>query len=375
VDQLINTQQIIHDAEAALNSPTVHITDVRAELSEGGPNDYYSNGDYWWPNPNSRDGLPYVRRDGESNPNNFNAHRKILRTFRSSVAALAAGYLITGNKAYAAKACQFVREFLLDERTKMNPSLLYSQAIPGICSGRSIGIIDTLHMIDVPKALAVLQNAPGVDQEVIAGARGWFAQYLHWMLTHPYGIQEMNADNNHSVCWFVQAAVYAEFTGNLSVLEMCREKYKTVLLPQQMALDGSFPRELERTKPYGYSIFVLDNMAVLCQVLSTPEDNLWEYELADGRGIKLGFEFLYPYLVNKASWPYPSDVMHHDAWPVAMPSFLFAGLALRDKRLIALWHKLDQNPQNDEVRRNIGIRQPILWVDQIRELYKAAVSA
>ena len=75
----------------------------------------------------------------------------------------------------------------------------------------------------------------------------------------------MNAANNHGTCWVMQVAAFAKFTGNQKLLEFCRERYKNVLLPNQMAADGSFPQELRRTKPYGYSIFNLDAMATICQ--------------------------------------------------------------------------------------------------------------
>ena len=129
-----------------------------------------------------------------------------------------------------------------------------------------------------------------------------------------------------------------------------------------MAVDGSFPLELERTKPYGYSIFQLDNMATLCQVLSTPRDNLWLFELPDGRGIRQAMKFLYPYLADKSKWPYRPDVQAWEDWPARQPSLLFAGLALDEPKYLELWKKLPPDPTDPEVRRNIAIAQPILWL-------------
>lgn len=129
-----------------------------------------------------------------------------------------------------------------------------------------------------------------------------------------------------------------------------------------MALDGSFPRELARTKPYGYSIFQLDNMVALCQVLSTTNDDLWKFELPDGRGIRKAMEFLYPFLADKSKWSRKPDVQAWDGWPAREPSLLFAGLALDEPKYLNLWHKLPADPANDEVRRNIAITQPVLWL-------------
>ena len=130
-----------------------------------------------------------------------------------------------------------------------------------------------------------------------------------------------------------------------------------------MALDGSFPAELKRTKPYGYSIFQLDNMATLCQVLSTPDDDLWNFELPDGRGIRKAMAFLYPYLADKSKWPHRPDVQAWEGWPVRQPSLLFTGLAYGQQNYLDLWLKLSADPTNSEVRRNIAITEPILWVN------------
>ncbi|MDB5083176.1 MAG: alginate lyase [Bacilli bacterium] len=359
---LFDRNWILAKADASLKANPIHITDAVAPLSEGGSHDFYSNGDYWWPNPNTPNGLPYVRRDGETNPQNFEAHRLFLRSLRSSVANLAAGYIITGNESYADKAVLLLREFFLNDSTKMNPHLLYAQAIPGVSPGRGIGIIDTLHLIDVPFAIEAIKNSRAMTEEVYSQLKQWFADYLNWMSTHPNGIDEMNAGNNHAVCWYVQAAAFALFTANSEMLQYCRQQFKEVLLPKQMAADGSFPRELGRTKPYGYSIFVLDNMVTLCHLLTTPEENLWEFRLLDGRGIRLGLEYLYPYVVDKEAWPYPPDVEHFEGWPVRASFLLFAGLALSKEEYIQLWKRLDPDPTDQEVRRNLAIRQPILFV-------------
>lgn len=355
-------QWMLKKAEESLEAVPVHITDAIAPMSEGGAHDFYSNGDYWWPNPDTADGLPYIRRDGQSNPGCFEKHRLMLRSLRTHVANLAAGYEISGEEKYAEKAVLLLKEFFLDEATRMNPHLLYAQAIPGICPGRGIGIIDTLHLIDGTVAIDALDKSRHMTQEIRTGLKKWFVDYLEWMTTHPYGIDEMNAENNHGVCWAVQAAVFALFTGNEAVLDLCRERYKKILLPDQMAADGSFPLELARTKPYGYSLFVLDNMVTLCHVLSKEEDDLWSYELPDGRSIRKGLEYLYPYIEDKTKWPYAPDIEHFEEWPARVSCFLFAGIAFGEKKYIDLWEKLNPDPIDREVRRNIAIRQPILWM-------------
>lgn len=348
-------------AETALTDTIPHITDAHSERSAGGLHDYYSNGDYWWPNPDTPDGLPYVHHDGETNPDNFDAHRILLRRMRTNLVYLAYAYQVSKEEKYAARGAQILKEFFIDEETKMNPHLSYAQALPGICDGRGIGIIDTLHLADVPFAIEALLPSESMSEDLYKGLKNWFAQYLGWMLTHENGIKEMNATNNHSVCYFVQAAVFALFTENERLVDFCREHYKKVLM-KQMAPDGSFPRETARTKPYSYSIFVVDNMVSLCHLLSKPDDNLWEFTTEDGRSIKTALDFITPYLLDKSAWPYPPDVMHFDAFPVRYSFMIFAGCTLGRKELLDLYQSLPCESDNAEARRNVAVRMPVLWM-------------
>lgn len=359
----IDRERILKAASAALTLASITLTNFHARLSEGGPNDYYSNGDYWWPDPTKTNGLPYIQRDGQSNPDNFNQHRMALRQLRDAVAALGAAYEITGADRYPTKAAELLRVFFLDPATRMNPNLQYAQAIPGVSSGRGIGIIDTLHLIEIPPAINAMQKSPAFPAATLAGLKQWFRAYTDWMVTSKNGQDEANAKNNHAVAFWLQVAVFAKFTGDEARLNECRRQFKEVFVPKQMAADGSFPLELKRTKPYAYSIFQLDNLATLCQVLATPADNLWGFKLADGRGIRQAEAYLYPFLADKSKWPLPPDVMAWDGWPTRQPSLLFAGLALGEPKYLALWQKLTPDPPDEEIQRNLAITQPILWVD------------
>lgn len=358
----IDHDRILKAAEAALQKKPVTITSYPAKLSEGSLHDFYSNGDYWWPDPSRSNGLPYIQRDGQSNPENFSQHRRAIKEMHTAVAALAAAYKITGDDKYVTKAVEFLRVFFLDDATRMNPNLQYAQAIPGVSAGRGIGIIDALHLIEVPRAITAMQKSPALPSETLDGLKQWFRDLAEWMVTSKNGHDEANAGNNHAVAYFLQLAVYADFIDDQAKLAQCRTRYKEVFVGKQMAIDGSFPAELKRTKPYGYSIFQLDNMATLCQVLSTPQENLWYYTLPDGRGIRKAMEFMYPYLADKSSWPRKPDIQAWDGWPARQPGLLFAGIALEEPKYLSLWKKLPADPQDPEVQRNIAITQPVLWV-------------
>ena len=359
----IEKPRVLEDARRYLSEAPVTITAFPAARSAGGVHDFYSEGDYWWPDQQNPEG-PYIRRDGETNPDNFVAHRDAMRRLSHIVPTLVAAYEISGEARYARHAVDHLRAWFVCESTRMNPNLLYAQAIKGRSTGRGIGIIDTIHLVEVAQAIRVLERSGYLRGEALERLEAWFKAYLGWMTTHPYGIEERNNGNNHSVAWALQVAEFARLTGNNPQLAAMRTFYKETLLPQQMAPDGSFPRELARTKPFGYSLFQLDVMAMLVQVLSTPADNLWVYTTADGRGLRRAMAYMFPYIKDKRSWPKPPDVMYHDQWPVRQPALLFAGRAFQEPRSIDLWKTLDPAPTVDEVDRNYPIRQPLLWVEQ-----------
>lgn len=353
-------KQMVQEADWAMKQEPITVTAETSQRSAGGKHDFFSEGDYWWPNPKSVDS-PYIQKDGMTNPENFVAHRHAMIRLSKIVGALASAYKLTGDEKYVQQALKHCKAWFVDTATRMHPNLLYAQAIKGRFSGRGIGIIDTIQLMEVVQGLEAMLHAKTINANDLASIKNWFEQYLQWLTTHKYGTDEMNAENNHGTCWAMQVACFAKFTGNQKLMDFCSERYKKVLLPNQMAADGSFPRELKRTKPFGYSIFNLDAMSTLCQILSTKENNLWNYQTADGRSIKKGIEFLAPYLADKNKWPYQHDVMYWEAWPVAQPSLVFGAVAFNNKNWLDTWKRLSHNPTEEEVIRNLPLRHPLIW--------------
>jgi len=358
----IDRARVLSGAERYLQEPPLTVTAFSSPRSAGGVHEYFSEGDYWWPDPKNPEG-PYVQRDGMSNPDNFNKHREMMQRFCKAVSTLAAAYKITHDEKFAAHAVRHLKAWFVADSTKMFPHLKYAQAIKGKFTGRGTGIIDTIHLIEIARSVEVLSGSPAMSAAEESAIKKWFAEYLAWMMTHQYGIDERDAKNNHGTWWVSQAAAFAHLVGDTASLSFCRTRFKTLLLPNHMAANGSFPEELRRTKPYNYSLFNLEGLALICQVLSVAGDNLWEFTLPDGRNMRKGIEFLYPYIVDKSKWPYPKDVMYFEYYPVRQPSLLFAGIALNEQKYIEAWKKLDPDPTNAEVQRNVPIRQPVLWVE------------
>ncbi|GAA4958550.1 alginate lyase family protein [Algibacter aquimarinus] len=360
--ELLERERIFSEVHKYENLQPVTVTANISLRSAGSKHDFYSEGDYWWPNPKHPDSA-YIRKDGLSNPDNFVAHRRDMIRLSQISGALASAYLISKDEKYIHQLMPHLNAWFVDETTKMNSNLLYAQAIKGRVTGRGIGIIDTIHLIEVALAVKVVEDSKLIDQQNIENIKSWFSEYLDWLTTHPYGIKERDNGNNHSTCWAMQVAAFAKLTNNKEQLEFCETFFKNVLLPKQMAEDGSFPKELSRTKPYGYSLFNLDAMASLAQLLTNDSFNFFNYESEKGRSLGLGINFLYPYIINKNNWPYKTDVMYWNDWPTKHPALLFGGLQLDNQNYISTWAKLPKIPNKPEIIRNMPVRYPLLWMN------------
>jgi hypothetical protein len=353
--------RILESANRYLSEQPVTVTASHSPRSQGGVHDYFSEGDYWWPDEKNPDG-PYIRRDGFSNPANFDDHRKAMVRMSLIVPALAAAWELTGDKKYAEHASRHLNAWFVDSATKMSPNLEYAQAIFRVNKGRGTGIIDTLHLVEPARAATVLANGGALKDA--ADIKSWFAEYLEWMRNSTNGKEERDAKNNHGTCWVLQAAEFARFTNNNDVMAWCRERFKATIVPDQVAADGSLPLELARTKPYSYCLFDLDVLSTICQSLSTPQDDLWAFTTQDGRGMRKVVAFMYPFIKDKSKWPYKHDVEHWDDFPNRQPTLVFAGVAYGNEEYITTWKTLNADPTVPEVIRNFPIRQPLLWMEK-----------
>lgn len=359
----IEKHRILEKSKRYLRETPRTVTADTCERSEGGRHDYYSEGDYWWPNPQEPEG-PYIQRDGETNPDNFIAHRQAMIRLSDIIGTLTSAFLITRDEHFASQAIVHLKAWFVDEKTRMTPNLLYGQAIKGRHTGRSIGIIDTIHLVEVAQGTKLLCDSPSFKAEDQTKVKTWFQEYLKWINTHNYGKTEKQHPNNHGVCWSLQAATFADLVGDSEQLEWIRNQFKDVYLKEMMDENGGFPAELNRTKPFGYSLFVIDAMAGVAQIASIPKDDLWSFQLPDGRGMKKGMDFIFPFIINKNRWPGKPDIMYWDEWPVRHPSLLFAGIKFGNADYLAAWLKLEADPKTFEVLRNLPLRHPLLWVMQ-----------
>lgn len=351
----------IERADKFLAEKPVTVTASSCPRSAGGKHDFYSEGPYWWPDPANPDG-PFIRHDGLRFPGRFENHDDDLRNFSWIVGTHTSAWLLTGKEKYVRAAMEHLRAWFIDTTTLMNPNMLYAQAIRGINTGRGVGIIDAGQLMDIAQSVLILEKSPYVSGKEIKQIKEWFTQFIAWLTTHPYGIDEMNAKNNHGSWWYAQVASYARLVGDEKVLQLCRDRYKNILLPNQMAANGSYPEELARTKPYSYSLFNLDATASLLWMVSDKSFDGWSYALPDGRGIWKGLEYMLPYLKDKTKWTGSKDVDHWEAQPESRQFMLFAALAGNNQEWFDLWKSLVEKNSSDESRRSMMLKNPLIWL-------------
>lgn len=301
-----NVDSLLVDADRALSvgpySVTLHKTKI---APSGDPHDYVSQAPYWWADPSKPDGKPYIRKDGERNPEIYLLHDDSqLNELCQSVKKLAFAYYFTNKEKYAQKASALLSVWFINADTKMAPDLNYAQYIPGINDGRGIGIIESRALTVIPDALAMMQDSKSVNVQLVSGVKAWFKAYLNWLLTSKNGKDEQGSKNNHGTFYDVQVVDFAVFTGDKKMAHDYILNQTISRMDIQFTDDGKQPLELERTKSWSYSNMNLDGWCRLAVLADRLNIDLWHTETKDGKGIKKCIEWLMPYLLKQKEWPY-----------------------------------------------------------------------
>jgi type 1 glutamine amidotransferase len=293
------------DAAEALRAKPVSVLDKKAVPPSGDKHDYLSLAPYFWPNPATSNSLPYVRRDGERNPEiqAISDHGNILG-MPEKVETLALAYYFTGEEKYAAKATEFIRTWFLDPATRMNPHFTYAQAVRGVNTGRGIGLIESRNLVKVVDGVGLLAGANAWTDAEQRGLEQWFGEFLDWMLASQYGRDEAAAKNNHGTYYDVQVASFGMFLGRWEFATKVLQAVKAKRIAAQIEPDGRQPLELARTKAWSYSTGNLSGLMSLAQLGENVGLDLWNYETADGRGLRAAFDFLTPFALGEKAWPY-----------------------------------------------------------------------
>lgn len=297
--------QLIGDAKHALMFKPVSVMSKKDLPPSGDKHDYMSIAPYWWPNPNTATGVPYIRRDGEVNPETQNfTDKTVLPGLSARIYHLALAYYFTGKEAYAAHASKLIRVWFLDTATRMNPNLKYAQSVKGVTDGRAEGVIDTRHFMHIIDAIQLIKASSVWTAKDQSGMEGWVKDFIQWLGTSTIGIEEMNAPNNHGVWYDAQLLAYAGFMRDTNLVKTIYARAMS-RLDKEMDAQGSFPLEMRRTTSLHYSVFILNAYSSLATRFQQLGLDLWQAKTASGKSLKKGFDFILPYLLKTQQWTGP----------------------------------------------------------------------
>lgn len=297
--------RLVSEADKLRGQPPESVVHKKLRSVSGDPHDYYSLGTYWWPNPRRPNGLPYIRRDGHTNPQCQNNDTDTTRIIRMCERCLTLGlaWYFTGHRKYAQAAAEQIKCWFLDEKTRMNPHLNYGQAIPGIVSGRGTGLIDTRLLWMVIDTIGLISPAGVLDTDDIIGLHQWFRDFNHWMFYSDVGHSEYVWHNNHGTWYDAQRVANALFYGDKGLVARIIQQGITQRMAAQIDQEGKQTMELERPVPFHYSLFNLEAHLLLNRYAEHVEFDRWD-AVQDGRSVKLGIDYLMPFIADPDLWPY-----------------------------------------------------------------------
>ncbi|QJB57016.1 alginate lyase family protein [Pseudodesulfovibrio sp. zrk46] len=296
----------IADADRALKAPAEAVI-LKASAPPGGTmHDYWSLAPYWWPNNETLDGLPYVRRDGQRNPQSATEKydRARMRRMSSDALTLALAWYMTGDEEYAGKATGLIWSWVCDSVTRMNPSLNYAQSRPGIADGTHYGIIETRDLIKVCEAARILEPSHTWSKVVTKKVTSWFTDYLKWLQKSSFGRKEGNSLNNHGTWYDAQVAVFAMYIGKESLARSIVTSGTPMRILSQIESDGTMPRELERTRSRHYTFFNLEAFFILAAIAEHFKVDMWKWTEPNGVSIRKAFDLAAPHIAKDAPWEY-----------------------------------------------------------------------
>ena len=340
-------ERLRRDADLALQEGPFSVVNKSLTPPSGDKHDYLSFGPYWWPDPTKPDGLPYIRRDGEVNPQaEGNASdRTALHSLTSAVETLCLAYYFTGEQHYAEHAGRLLRVWFLADDTRMNPHLNFGQAIPGRVDGRGIGIIDTLRVPAIIDAVGLLGTSPSWTESDQRGMVRWMGQYLDWLLTSPHGIAEDREKNNHGTWYDVQVVALSLFTDRRDVARRVLEAVPARRMLTQIEPDGRQPHELARTRSFDYSVMNLAGMLELATLARHVETHLWSSVRSGPDRLQPALDYLLQHSDPPQSWPHPQiDPLNRaKLLPVLWRAAILSGTPRYDEAIGRLNDTADRN--------------------------------
>ncbi len=349
--------RLLGDADIALLDSMYTVTDKLQKPPSGNPHDYASYSRYWWPDPDQPQGLPYIRKDGETNPESQSPNysdRPRLGTLSSNTETLGLAYYFTGDQRYADKAAGLIRTWFLDEATYMNPNLNHAQCRPGHNLGSKSGVLDGRLLISAMEASLFIAESGALSHIEYEHLRSWALAYWEWLTTDEMALQEAQSKNNHGSYYDVQAIYFALYSGQQDQAKQIAQQFMNTRILQQIKADGSMPEELARTRPLFYSLYNLHAMFLVAHLAEQVNIDLWQADQANAK-LRAALDYLAPYANPELSWP--QDMIGPDNRMEIYPLLQMAHRAYPDGNYLTLTHKL---PIKDRMIERCNLALPLI---------------
>ena len=334
---LDSVRRLRAEADKRMREGPWTVTSDRPKNVELDVHEYYSEDPYWWPNPDNAP-APYVMRDGQVNPNRFQANRTALNAMCDSVFTLGAAAFLLDDTRYAQRASRIVQTWFLNPRTRMNPDLEYARSIPGNSSVRGDGILDGRLLIRAIQGMEFLAQSGAWDPKEQAAARKWFEEYLHWLTLSKQGMDEKKSGNHHATWWAAQVAAAATFVSNNAAQQAAFVYYRDHILPRQIRANGAAPREESRNRSLSLSAFNLEGCTVICRIAQVQGVDLWQARAKSNATLETVVNYLQPFLSDPRQW---SKEQITDLPYESLYSLAFAGMGMKKPEYVALFRKLE----------------------------------
>lgn len=298
---------LLRDADRALHRGPYTVVDKTRPPASEDLHDYTSLAPYWWPDPGREDGRPYVRRDGEFNPERDGDMFDLtsLEAMSHDVEALALAYFVTDEARYAEKAASLLRVWFLDPATRMNPNLNHAQSIPGRVAGRAEGVIDVHRLVRVVESVGLMAPSDALTAQETTALKAWFGALADWMQTSPIGRQERAKDNNHGVYYDVLLSQFALFSGDAETARRVTASARRHRLDAQIDRRGALPEELARTRSLHYTTWTITAVMDLADLGRCVGVDLWNHPTPARSRLRSAVDFVVPFAGKEQTWPWP----------------------------------------------------------------------
>jgi hypothetical protein len=344
----VERPRILAEAPSALAAPITPLTSIPAP--HGTPHDFVSE-------------TTFERSiiDPHSSTKLFRAHADALRNTSATIACLSAAYLLTRDEQFAQRAGAHLRAWFIAPATLMNPAAPFAGCLPNTTTGTPAGVVDLTPLAELARSTSFLVDSQALTPDEFTTLEAWFSDLGNWLDTNRTMRIGRDTKDHRASAWLLIRSAIARALRDDKGLEDCRRRFRAPTLRNQISEIGVFTQEVASANPYRNSLFNFDLLAGACQLLASPFDLLWDYELIDGPGMRSVVAYLYPFINDPRKWPYVADADHFRDLPGPRPGLLFAGRAYDRPEYVDLWRKLDPQPIPAAIAEVFPIRQPLLW--------------